>query len=66
MALFTTLKLVPWRSATSRGQAARDFVRVQETQALHLLRQKLFRESGLTRAVAAGDDIDRWLGCGHV
>ena len=48
------------RAGFERRKPARDFIRVQEAQALHFLRQKLFRERGLACAVAAGDDVNGW------
>jgi len=41
-----------------RGEPARDFIGVEEAQALHFRWQKLLRERGLDRAVAARDDVD--------
>lgn len=44
-----------------RRKPTSNFIGVEEAQALHLLRQKLFREGRLARAVAASDEVTGWF-----
>ena len=52
-------------AGSQRGKSTSDFIGIQEAQALHLFRKEFLRERGLTRAVAAGNQVNRWQWSGH-